>query len=67
MRYPRADALDALEHLACKLELANTLLATEGNLVLSENDLFGMTLILADVVRKIRQAAKILNRLIPAT
>lgn len=66
MSHPRADAMDALEHLACKL-LAVASLMDYKETCLGEDEMFGLNLIFTSTVREIRQAKEKLAILIPAT
>jgi len=65
MAQPRAEAIDALEHLACKLLAVAALMSTE-NVCLGEDEVFGLQLIFSRTAADIRQAAKKLASLIPA-
>lgn len=65
MSHPRADALDALEHLACKLLAVAALMSTEET-CLSADDVFGLHLIFSRTAADIRQAKSKLEILIPA-
>lgn len=66
MAHPRADALDSLEHLACKL-LAVASLMDYKETCLGEDEMFGLNLIFTSTVKEIRQAKEKLAILIPAT
>lgn len=65
MTHPRADALDALDHLACKLMAVAALMDT-GKTCLNEDEMFGLHLIFTRTARKIRQVKEKLELLIPA-
>jgi hypothetical protein len=60
----RVSALDALEHLACKMDAMATLLSsgTEHSLILlKEDELFGIYLMLMDAVNIIRESLRLLQ------
>ena len=65
MAHPRADALDALEHLACKLLAVAALMSAE-NVCLNEDEVFGLQIMFSRTAADIRQAKKKLEILIPA-
>ena len=65
MTHPRADALDALEHLACKL-LAVAALMDYKETCLGEDEMFGLNLIFTRTARDIRRAKEKLEILISA-
>ncbi|MBI4643930.1 MAG: hypothetical protein HY743_09495 [Deltaproteobacteria bacterium] len=65
MSHPRADALDSLEHLACKLDAVAALMTTEPT-NLGENEVFGLNLIINQAAGEIRRAKGKLEKLYPA-
>ena len=65
MTHPRAEALDALSHLACKLKAAAALLTTEAA-QLGEDEVFGLHLFFTAAAREITRAQAKLAKLIPA-
>jgi hypothetical protein len=64
--YPRAEALDALDHLACKLKAVAALMTTEPQ-VLEAEEVFGLQLIFEGAAAQISAAKAKLEKLIPTT
>jgi hypothetical protein len=66
MAHPRAEALDALDHLACRLLAVAALMSTEQT-CFNEDEIFGLNQIFTRSAKEIRQAREKLAILIPAT
>lgn len=65
MSHPRADALDDLEHLACRL-LAVAALMDAKDICLNEDEIFGLNQIFTRTAAQIRRTKAKLEILIPA-
>lgn len=65
MSHPRAEALDAMDHLACKFAAVAALMTTEET-CFSPDEVFGLHLIFSQAAAELKKVKARLENLIPA-